>query len=465
MNKPKQLLTNLKQHALNDAEGFKHALYSYKLTKFIEEEIYAYDPQALKQNWRLGKLHEEWNDLLRHKLLRVLAPRDHLKTFFFTVAYICFLLKYEPNATIYLYSKTDGQAVKILDQIKRIIKRNPYLDMLSDGDMVDFWSKKELRTSIGSTVYAQGWGTAQRGAHPKYIILDDIIDSQVVYSDEQNQKVIERFAGDVLPMAEPDTQIIFVGTLQRENDIYSVLDPDQYTLKTYSAIVDEEKQLTLYPEKWNWAQLMARRREITEMYGDNFFLKEYCNMPVQLMGEIVKKEWLKFYRQPDLPAGTDYMGFDLSVGKDPTKGDYTACVVFRMTTTGDIYIRHVYRDRIDFAKRLKKIIELYNDYKPQWVQIEDNAFQNDTVQTLKHQTNLPIRGIKTTKNKEQKFAEDLAPLFENGKVHILEGAEWSQMFCSELLALPRGAHDDMADALLIGKSGLGTFAEPRIRLL
>jgi len=457
----KQAGSNLTSQTASDIQ---EAIYKYKLTSFIENEIYPFYPQALSNQWRLGALHREWDKLVvDHDRIRILAPRDHLKTFYFSVAYLLYRLKHIEGDEIYLFSKTDKQAIKILDMIKRAIRSNPYLQTLAKGKDVDFWTKKELRTSIGSTIYAQGYNTAIRGAHPKMILLDDVIDTQVVYSDEQNTKTIERYLGDILPLAEPDTQIIIVGTLQHEADLYHSLDPDIYALRTYSAIIDEAKKQTLYPEKWNWEQLMKRKKEISYTFGERFFLREYCNIPMQLTGEIIKKEWLKFYRASELPDGTDYIGVDLSVGKDPTKGDFTAIVVFRYTKNGDYYIRHVFRARMTFAKRLKKVWEIYKAYPNiKKVRMENNTFQNDSVQVLKKDTSMPIEGIKTSKNKEQKFAEDLAPIFENGKVHILEGAEWGHEFINELLSLPRGSHDDQADALVIGKTGLGLRREPRI---
>jgi len=445
---------------LANKSQLREVLYRRYLTRFIEDQIYPYDDEAVRNDWKLGSLHREWDNLLQKKKIRILAPRDHLKSFYFSIAYALMRVRFIPDDEIYIFSKTDRQAVKILDKIKRIVKKNPELDFLSKGAGVDFWNKTELRFSNGATIYAQGYQTAVRGAHPRLIILDDPIGSEVVYSDEQNLKAKEKFFQDILPIAEPDTQIIIVGSLQREDDLYHALDPKQYELKTYSAIVDEEKHLTLYPEKWDWEKLMARKREISFDLGEKFFDKEYLNLPVQIVGGLIKKEWLKYYEEKDLPEGDDYIGWDLAVGKNENEGDYAACVVFRLIKDGSYYIRHIYRGRIDFPTRLKKILELASIYRDRKkIQIEENTFQSDTVQLLKKQTSLPIFGIKTTRNKVQRFTEELAPLFENGKVYILPTMK---EFESELLTLPRGKHDDMSDAFLIGKSGLGVRVAPRV---
>ena len=419
----------------------------FDLPFFIREEIYKYDKRAQEEHWRLGKLHSEWNDIInQHQNIIIKAPRDHLKTFFFSESYPLRRLRYNSEDEIQLFSKTDKLAVRILDRIKKRIEKNPNLQYLG-GKGADFWSKTEIRCSNGATMYAQGFWSSIRGGHPKLIILDDVIDSQVIYSDEQNEKAKERLASEILPMAEPDTQIIIVGTLQREDDIYSVKGENFFN-KTYDAIVDEKNHITLFPEKWDWERLMKRKAEITELKGEKWFLKEYRNMPVRLIGEIIKREWIQFY--DEAPEGLSvYQGWDLSVGKDPEKGDYTACITIGIDEKDNIYVLDVYRDRIDFPTRLRKVVEFAQRWKPKRIGIESNTFQADSVQVLKSNTNLPIEGIKTTENKIRKFNEELAPLFENGKVFFRRGDSMQEVFINELLSLPRGEFDEMCDGLCI----------------
>lgn len=429
-------------------EEMREATYKYSLPFFIEEEIYGYDATAKVEGWKLGQLHHEWNEFLHEKRICIKAPRDHLKTFFFSESYPIKRLRYNYDDEIQIFSKTDKLAVRILDKIKKRIKRNPNLNYLS-GRGADFWSKTEIRCSNGATVYAQGFGSAIRGGHPRLIILDDIIDTQVVYSDEQNEKTKERLAGEILPMAEPDTQIIIVGTLQREDDIYSSVDQNNWLVKNYDAILDEENKKTLFPEKWDWKKLMKRKEEITALKGEKWFLKEYRNWPVKLLGEVIKSEWIGWYEK--LPEGLRiYTGWDLSVGKDIEKGDYSACITFGVDKKGNVYVVRAYRGRIDFPTRLKKVVEFAKFDKPSKIRIEENTFQADSVQVLKTNTALPIEGVKTTTNKIKKFSEELAPLFENKKVFLKRGDESHQIFADELCSLPRGKYDDMSDAFCIG---------------
>jgi len=459
--------------------------YAYKqdICLLIKREIYKEYKPARKEKWKLGKLHKEWNELLQTgQNLVIVAPRDHLKSFFFSEVNAIEKCRANPYMEILILSGSDGLAIERLDHIKKRWAKLPRYKYLLAGADID--SRKEVEFSNGAKIKVQGFFSKVRGGHPKMIILDDIIDNKVIWSEDLNDKVLKRLATEVIPMAEPDTQIIIVGTLQKDGDVYccdwnniSVGKNKSWISRTYDAIVDEEKHITLFPEKYNWEELMVKKQETIALTGDDrWFNKEYRNMKVNLSGEIVKQNDIRGY--DELPEncwtlnqdGTkrisipNYWGWDASVGKDPGKGDFTAGIHFYRDYNGNAYIDKIIRKRIEFDDRLKEITaggKLYPNVSR--VAVEGNTFQYDSVQTLKINTSLPIEGIHTSKNKIEKFVSVLKPLFGNAKVFIKNGIENRQEFINELLSLPRGKYDDMADALCIGLSGLGQVGEPGIK--
>lgn len=436
----------------------KQAIYRYDLPQLIKREIYPHYPKAVRGNWRLGKLHDEWNTIWNnYNGILIKAPRNHLKTFAFFEANALRLCDETDGLEVLYMTSTDPLAIKKLDNVKRYAKV-PYFKHLLDG--ADVNNKTQMIFGNGSRIDVQGFNSKGRGGHPDVIILDDIIDVQVAYSTEQNEKAKERVATEILPMLSEGGRICIIGTLQREDDIYSIDFNDieaegiklNWFSKSYDAIVDEEKQITLFPEKWSWAALMAKKAEVVKFAGERFFNKEYRNMPVNLLGEIIKPEWLKTYTE--LPAGlSTYSGWDLSVGKKVGEGDYTAKVTFALDPTQqlpNIYIKSVYFDRIDLPKRVRAMITQGEQEQPVAVGVEDNTFQTDTVQVAKRNSNLNIVGITTLQNKTEKFIMMLTPLFENGRVFLNWADPNQRKFWEQLTALPRGAHDDIADAFCNG---------------
>lgn len=435
------------------------AAYRYDLPQLIKREIYPHIPKAARGKWVLGKLHDEWNELWnKYNGIVLKAPRNHLKTFFFFEANALRVCDEFPEIEILYLTGSDSLAIKKLDNVKRYAKVPRFKHLLAGADINN---KTELQFGNGSRISVQGFWSKGRGGHPDIIILDDPIDTQVAYSPDINEKSKERLATEILPMLNPDGKIVIAGTIQCENDLYSI-DFNELQLedgtklnwvsRTYDAIVDEEKQITLFPEKWSWNALMAKKAEVVKFSGERFFNKEYRNMAVNLLGEIIKPEWLKTYTE--LPKGlSKYSGWDLSVGKKIGQGDFTAKVSFAVDGGQELpnfYITSVFNERLDFAKRVRAMITQGESEQPVAIGVEDNVFQVDTVQVAKKNSTLNIKGVTTTQNKIEKFMQTLTPLFENGRVFLNMNDPAQKKFWEQLCALPNGAFDDMADAFCNG---------------
>ena len=154
-----------------------------------------------------------------------------------------------------------------------------------------------------------------------------------------------------------------------------------------------------------------------------------------------------------------YQGWDLSVGKNIDKGDYTTCVTIGVNRSLEklrIYVLDVYRARIDFNQRLNMLNQKWLAFKPLNVGVESNAFQYDLVKVARDK-GLPIEEIKSIKNKTESFQVELAPYFENGQVFL---TEYMKDFEVELLSLPVGEFDDQADGLKFAiKVALYSFSD------
>lgn len=445
------------------------AIASEKLSLSQFQQIYIddYDREAIEKNWVRVPLQDVYYDIWENNQKSVTqAPREHLKT----TSAISYLVKkvFErkfPLEIDYFHLNRDI-AVEKIRKMQMIIERNPILRMNAQFDQAKNWKDGEIRLLDGTTIKAMGWTQGAVGKHPHFIVLDDVIDQSVIYSDDKNDKSIRKFYSDIYPMITKLTKekkIIVIGTAQREDDLYAKL-PGDFVRNTYQAFTDSEENKPLEPALFSRNELLKIKQDISKEFGEKFWLKEYMNIPFSAMGMIVKPEWIKTYVKA--PAKLKIIQYwDLSVGKTIDTGDWTAgaTVGIEEGEQINIYVLDMVRDRIAFAERLKLIVSKAKQWKPEKLGVEENVFQYDTVQTLKKQTNLPIVGIKNLTNKVERFQIDLAPHFENGKVFIK--ADMVDLK-HELLALPAGKHDDMSDALTgaIKLSAVATKT-PNIRIL
>lgn len=432
---------------------------------FVVNALYKSGEKSL--SWKLAPVHTEWSVKLKWKpRVRILAPRDHAKSEVCTVGYSLWRAKYRPGVEIYILSATDELADALGARVKAYAEAVPTLAMIAKGGS---WSNGEMKFKNGSTIICKSYWAASRGPHPDIIILDDVIGDDEANSAEQNKKAIDRFYSVIVGMAKPDTQIVVVGTVQREDDLYSELAAPAWDASTYCALVNAETHEVLFPQKWDYAALMARKAEITGKRGERFWLKEYQNDPTALQGQVFQYGWLRWYRADQRPTNLPiYQGWDLSVGKGPDS-DYTAGASIAVDEDGTIYVLDMLRQRLSFPDRLKAVSNKAAAYVPTEIAMENNSFADDTVQEVIRTTNLPVKGVKTISNKFARL-QSLAVLFENGKIKLpISGVNtdgkplmemWVDDLIHELINFP-GAYDDQLDALDIA---IQISRQPRARV-
>lgn len=165
----------------------------------------------------------------------------------------------------------------------------------------------------------------QRGKHPNGIICDDILKDPAVRLDlTQIEKITQLFFEEVEQM--PKEELHLIGTPQDSNDIFAQLEgKGEYDCKRYDAIVDAEKHITLWADKFSWDELEKRRKLI----GDKAFMKEFRCQPVRgaegylsidEMNLVLNKR-LKNYAlnyPPKLKNRTIIAGFDIGKKTHPS---------------------------------------------------------------------------------------------------------------------------------------------------
>ncbi len=74
------------------------------------------------------------------------------------------------------------------------------------------------------------------------------------------------------------------------------------------------------------------------------------------------------------------------------------------------YVLDWYRDRIDFPTQVRMVEKLAEKWKPSQIGIESNAYQQALPQQLKKTSILPIKEVKSTKDKVTRIYFCICPL-------------------------------------------------------
>jgi len=243
---------------------------------FMAQEILTGPPEPpYEGKFFIGDHHLEWDELVtKHKRLCILSPRDSGKTFFFDFAVPIWKAINHPGKVGYIFSATQPQAERILGDIKAEFENNPKLNWMVP-DKKEMWKVSSIQLSNGHKIYARGFGSKVRGAHPYYAIIDDGLTDETAYSELVRTKQIDYFYTAITNMVIPGGQIIVVGTPFAKEDLYGNLKRNpEYTFRKFMA-VDNGK--ALWPERYSLKDLEKRKREIGSVRFSREFLccREY----------------------------------------------------------------------------------------------------------------------------------------------------------------------------------------------
>jgi len=395
----------------------------------------------------------DWGDLVQKtRRVAINAARDHSKSTFFSYAYPIWRAWSEPGCEVYIFSATLDQAIEFLDII--IYGRANLRGMIDIPELThlvpspdDFkrdprvrLNRQDVRLNNGSRIRALGYGKKTRGRHPKYIVLDDVLNDEDMFSETTRRKNIEYYKSAIVNMATPDGQVINVGTPYHAADLWGWLRKNPaYIFKRYPGIIidkDTGEERALFSWRWTVEALRMKKIEI----GSVAFTREILCQPISddlsifpsylfpplfdahlkirpSLSEIRSRGW------------TTYMGVDIarsaSVG-----ADYFVVFVIAADSDGNHYIVDIRRSKgMAFRRQLDEIKLAAQLYDPALIFIESNAMQQVYTDEMRRTTDLPVKEfvtLATNKYPLDRGIPGLRILLENQKLVIPRGDEESR---------------------------------------
>jgi predicted phage terminase large subunit-like protein len=202
---------------------------------------------------------------------------------------------------------------------------------------------------------------------------------------------------------------------------------------------------TLYfPEKLTDEFLKNARKTM----GPYAYENQYNNNIIPADAQSFKREWFRYYS--DLPTKVHYFAFIDPAVSQSDSADFTGCVVVAVNSDNCRYVVFARRYKITATETVKLIFDIFDKFKPKAIGIEEVAYQKALLhftaeEMRRRNVMIPIVGVKPSRDrtKEMKILE-MVPRFEWGHIQLSHGLNDLE---DELLSFPRGAHDDLIDAL------------------
>lgn len=443
-------------------------------------------------NWH----HLEWGQLAQqYKKLCIIAPRDHGKSFFYSLAYpIWKLYRYSGFRNFNGRMINDDQhhrgfiitnemqlAIELLEKIKDAIEENSFLrDALVPSNNRDYWSKQSIRVKNGARLGLKSYGGSFRGRHPGWIVVDDFLKDNVIYSSLQRKKATDYFHSVIMNAIVPGGQVIVVGTPFHSGDLYGDLKEKRgkngWRVMEYPAISPEGR--ILWGGRYNFEALMERR----ESQGNIIFSRESLCRPIVSDSSIFPWEILKksLVGMSEYTLVKDIDSFSRSFSRVITAcdlalsssvgADYSVFTTWGIDDNmKEMWLLHMWRGKGKrYEQQISIIKSIHRNFRSDLIVIEANQFQK-MFADMASDENLPVVPHTTTasnKNDLTNGLPGLALMFERGRIKMPYGDQFSKdivdLILSEFSSVAWtdkgiqgiGGHDDCTMSTWLAKRGM-----------
>jgi predicted phage terminase large subunit-like protein len=420
------------------------------------------------------EIHKPICDMLqdydKNTRLTLILPRGWYKSTIATISYPLWRAVVNPEVRILLVQNTYTNACGKLGAIKQIVEscdlfKLLYPEVLPNNDCT--WSK-DMATVNRKGAYPEGtWeaagtGTQKTGQHYDLIIEDDTVspdkDNLTGAMMQPTQGEIEKAIGwhklgDPLLIEPLESQRIVIGTRWAENDLlgYIIDHAPEYKVLTRAVRETDGKPnpdgAIQWPARFNDLVLSSLARSL----GPHMYSALYMNFPTSAANQVFSRDWINYYA--NLPQDGIYctsVDPASALAEESSDPDYTVvCTTCLNPHNGHIYVVHYTRERMNPSTTISTIFDHYRAYKPVKVIIEGIGYQR----TIKHFLELKQRKLGIyfaidliTGHKASKLdrVRGLQPFFAANRIFIKASMTDLER---ELLAFPKGAHDDIVDAM------------------
>jgi len=393
--------------------------------------------------------------------LLINQPPRSLKSICVSVGFVAWLLGHDPTIRIMVVSYSNELVVELHRQF-RIVINSPWYRALFPAMRPAKDTDTELVTAAGGSCYATSVGGTLTGRGADLIVIDDPLKPEEAMSEAARKRVIDWYGGTLVSRLndKENGPIIVVmqrlheddlaGHLLRQGgwrhlDLPAIAVEDSIIPIGHGKVINRRCGDLLHPERESKETLDRIKAEM----GSLKFSAQYQQRPVPIQGNLIQRDWFRFWDQLPPPGPNDRIvqSWDVAMMTGETN-DYTVCTTWHMVGS-DYYLMDVLRGRFPYPDLRRKVANLAARFGADTILIENAGPGMSLLQDLQRDTPpgmpRPI-GQKPEGSKVDRMVAQSAKI-EAGQVHLQRQADWLDQFLLELLAFPYGRHDDQVDSV------------------
>lgn len=311
-------------------------------------------------------------------------------------------------------------------------------------------TKSDWMLTNNAEMVSVGIGGSVTGKGADLMIIDDPIKNrQEAESETYRERLWNEWTSTLRTRLHRDASVILIQTRWHEDDLAGrLIAQGGWEVFSLPAICEEPNDILgrnlgdpLCPELGfdrEWA--IATKKDV----GSRTWESLYQQRPTANEGNIIKREWFKWYNKNTVPQQFDELTQSWDCAFKDTKGsDFVSGGVFGRKGS-DHYLLYRVKERLDFIATINAILMASKKYPTANLKlVEDKANGTAVIAMLRKK----VHGIVAVTPRESKEARTHAvtPLIEGGNFYIPEDEEWAEDYINELVSFPNAKHDDQVD--------------------
>ena len=318
---------------------------------------------------------------------------------------------------------------------------------------------EEFMTTAGGGRRAPAGGGTRTGLGGDVIILDDPLKPDEAVSEAQRGKVNEWFGRTLYSRLNHQRTGVIILVMQRlhlDDLVGHVQELEDWEVLSLPTVAEEEERHPIHsfgetflhvrrPGELLHPALQDREalERIRASIGEYDFSAQYLQAPVPLGGGMVKEAWLRTYEARPPVFEQVIQSWD-TANKDTAFSDYSVCTTWGLLK-GAMHLIEVFRARLNYPDLRRAVQAQAERHRATAILIEDRASGTQLIQDLRQAGMTKIHAQNPEGDKAMRLHVQTS-WFDAGKVLLPKAAPWLADYRKELLAFPRGKHDDQVDA-------------------
>ena len=411
------------------------------------------------------------------RLIVNVGPR-HLKSFLISVVFPAWLLGHDPTKQIMSVTYSQDLSDNLARRSRSLMMSRVYQALFDTRIAPDREAVADFETTAGGNRFATSLAGVVTGRGADVIIIDDPLKADDALSDKRRRGVNARYDDTLRTRLNNQTTGAIIMTMQRlhiDDLVAHVQHEESWDVVSLPAIAEQDEICgfrtsygyrrivrrqgdILHPDLLSPEVLEAQRRGMT----DYNFAAQYQQNPQPPAGNIVKRDWLKFYSPEEKPDKFDQIlqSWD-TANKDTELADYSVCTTWGIKD-GHWFLLDVFRDKLEFPALKRKIEALAKLHGAGIVLIEDKASGTSLIQDLRAAGLSQVQAAPSLDGDKIMRLRAQTAKIEGGFVHFPEQAPWLDDYLRELLAFPNGKYADQVDSSVFALTLSSVHSEPAI---